>query len=192
MSALHQQSYSPRIERLTTGPSHKFLKSYTASWSTTGTIPTVTSYNFTLDNLSDYGRLSALYDQYRITRIEFSAVPLQNVSSGTQQLPAVMSILDYDGSGPTDISSLMEYRTLLLTQPGHSHYRSFVPCTLQPVYTGITASGYSPSLKPIWVDMAYGSVKFYGITIASNSLGTGTVNNFHIFVTYHFECRNSR
>lgn len=131
--------------------------------SATGTISG--AYSFTLDDMTNYGELQALFDQYKITHVQVVFVPKYNMSNVTdKQLPILHVFRDYDdATAPSlTLNTFLEntkVKSRVLDKPVSI---SLSPASLTEVYRGPATTSYSPKWNQ-WIDMAHADVDHYGI-----------------------------
>lgn len=124
--------------------------------------------SFTLQYLAQYATFTALFDQYRIDRIELTFRPVYNVNNflasgtaGANQMQRIYTVVDYDDdASPTTLQQLEEYTNCKIHQY-ETFTISFVPHVANAVYSGaFTSFG---NLRSPWIDCASSTVAHYGI-----------------------------
>ena len=100
-----------------------------------GINPSVGTWNFSLNDLPSYTEFTVLFDMYKIDRIEIEWYPEYTVlSDGGVTSPAVdvqfNSAIDPVGNTVTNVSDVLQYRTLKGTAINKIHKRSLVPAYL--------------------------------------------------------------
>jgi len=180
-------------------PPHMSLKQTFRTWkwnklveqggvlTTSVTVPTFASINFTVGALPEVSSFSALFDQYRITRVECWLTPIP-ATTGLISFQNWASVVDLDDS--TNLGSFaaaLDYDSCLVSPISMAHYRSFKPGVALSAYAGGFGS-YAHEISP-WIDMASTGVNHYGIKLASNITAVAVVD-----LTYrlHVEFRSNR
>lgn len=136
---------------------------------------------FNADQLPNWSSLSALYDQYCITKVVLKFTPMINVNnvqplSGTSLVsPGILAtVLDYDDpSNPTTLAELQQYQTFK-SQPAISfqkHVRVFVPGTKVDVISFGGGSSQANTKKRLWLDCSHGNISHYGCKIYLDAQG---------------------
>ena len=184
------------------------LGTYTASI-TSGGVPTITpvskAFSFQLSDLPNVSEYKALYDQYKITGIKFTAVPrtsmtTQGVVTGTTApvgYGQVVTAIDYDdAANPIAKDTLLEYGSAKFTPSSKVHSRFFRPKVLNAVWVNIASTGYSPVKAP-WVDQANDNLPHYGLKMwidppENSSGGSNSSISYDVYATYYFMCKNTR
>lgn len=124
--------------------------------STAVNVPFVNS--FSLADVPNATEFTTLYDQYKITGIQFKLYPRfnsvdQNLSGGR-----IWTVLDYDDSNlPATINELCQYQNVKCTNTSQIHSRY-----LKPKFNLTTGSANVPQSK-FWIDVASTSVPYRGI-----------------------------
>lgn len=141
--------------------------------------------------LSSFGNataLSALFDAYRILQIVVRFYPAATPPSSGSEGPFYTAI-DYDDSSTTLLTSLLEYDTLMIVQPGVYFERVFQPRVADALYSGAFTS-FGQRKSP-WVDAASSGVLHYGLKYALPN-GTVATNLWNTTVTAVFQFRQVR
>lgn len=151
------------------------------------------------DFLFDNGtNLAAIYDQYRIDKVEmrvFFSVNSSTNATPSLCLPNMTVVEDHDDQGPITLAKALAYNNAQTIQLGNqrgdgSHVFSVVPNTDGLVYNGVT-SAYVRN-KPMFVDTTNNAAPHYGfklvfdpmyLTPAANILGYLRFD-FRVHVTY--------
>lgn len=140
-----------------------------AAWLTTSTsTPTFASFAPSLQNIDQYSTFVALFDQYRISQIEFWLVPFASAASSSNFATGfISSVIDLDDS--TSISTVQagDYASCLTTNVDQGHYRRFIPHVADALYSG-SFSSYGNVAAP-WIDTSSPSVIHYGVKVAAGA-----------------------
>jgi len=152
---------------------------------------------FQLNQLDQYTTYQALFDEYRLDRVEITFFPAYRANSvalaPTSLIPLIYIVSDYDDSVlPTTISQLREYESCVIRDDSRAFTISIVPRTNISLASGAT-SGQSPSAN-LWVDMTQSNVPFYGIKIGIQGAPSGTTSlqEWQMSPRYYLSCRNVR
>jgi len=144
------------------------------------TVDTSGSITASLNLLNDYTEFTALFDSYRILRLDVDFIPVSSVTPGAP----LFTVIDYDDA--TILGSLgafLEYGDVLAhSQSGRKHSRTLAPRAALSAYNG-TFTSFAHSMYKQWFDCASPGVQFYGLkyiipALASNSptLGAYMIN----------------
>jgi len=157
-----------------------------ASFATSASVPSFQSYGFAFSDLDQYTSFTAVFDQYKITGIEFWLIP---------QAPAVLNagevatVVDYDDT--TNLSTFAaaeDYQNCQVGKTIEGHYRKFVPHIAVAAYSGAFTSFMN--LNEQWIDCSYPGVLHYGVKVASTV--TTNAATFDALIRYHVSFRNVR
>ena len=150
-----------------------------------GINPSVGSFNFSLNDLPNYAEFTALFDQYRIDKIELLLYPEYTVLSDGGISSSAVNVqvntaVDPCGFTVTTVDDILQFKTLKSTGITQRHERSFCPKYLLDgiIPVSMLMSTSSPSINH------YGIA--YGIP------PTGTAMTFRSRVKYHISCLLSR
>jgi hypothetical protein len=141
--------------------------------------------------LSSFGNLTpfvSLFDAYRILQITVRFFPAATPPSSGSEGPLYTAI-DYDDATTTPLSSLLEYDTLTIVQPGVFFERVYQPRVADALYSGAFTS-FGQRKSP-WVDVASAGVIHYGLKYAIPN-GTIATNLWNTTVTAVFQFRQTR
>jgi len=188
------QSQAPPSTRIFSSSNRPYMYVQTvdkaATWLTSSSsVPVFAGTNFTLSDLDQYTTFTALYDQYKITRLE-AWVELNspaNTISNTH-LNKLYTSIDYDNStAPTSIGSIQDFQNCVETSILDGHYRSWVPHVAFATYSGTFVS-YANVAAP-WIDCNSTAVQHYGLrgAVGSSSSGGDVIS---LRVRYHVLFRN--
>jgi len=175
--------YTPRVARRviarsrTTEPIHEFKRTFILAnagddWS----YDSSSGYNFvpltvSLNQLPTYTDFTSLFDQYQIKSACWKFIPHMNVSQvqgppgtgslTTPQVARLVTVVDRDDDTSITFPGALQYATLQESLLDKERQRTFTPSILLQTYRTATSTGYSPSEKPVWVDMAQTDVPHY-------------------------------
>lgn len=153
---------------------------------TSVTVPAQVGINFQLTNIPNSATLIALFDQYRIARIEAWLQPQSANNGGHSGM--LFSAIDYDNDTALTPTQLQAYsNTMVAPAATTGHYHSWVPHIASGAYSG-TFAGFKNDQAP-WIDVSSPTVRHYGLLIASAI--TTDVITIDLIVRYHLEFRNT-
>lgn len=164
-------------------------------------VPTYNGVYFKLSDLPNYAEFTALFDQYRITRISISFLPMSNcnilsaITSSDTGNPGIFgTVLDFDdANAPTTLAELQQYQTFSY-QPAVTrrvHRRSFKPRIASAVYAGAFTS--FANMKDIWIDVASPNVQYYGLKYYMDQYDAITTPQiYQVMATYYVQFRQVR
>ena len=161
------------------------------------TLPTENNFAFTLSQLPQASTFSALYDAYRITKVELKFYPRSNVNAGnagTNYTTTFHTAIDYDDvSNLGSLNSLLQYQTLKSFQSTKYCTRTVVPRVADSVYISGVSTGYAENKSNQWLDCASDTVPHYGIRTWLGDVGglAGAVT-FDVFAKFHIEFKAVR
>lgn len=122
---------------------------------TDGVNPTLGVFNFSLNDLPNYTEFTALFDQYRIDKIEIEWYPEYTVLSDASTLSSAKNVqlntaIDVAGATPAAVDDVLQFRTLKTTGITERHKRSFRPAylvdSISPAYLYLNCSSPSSNL----------------------------------------------
>lgn len=179
------------VQRFSNNPTLRTTRTVLA-----GTITTNTSaaffrgYSFQLSDCPSPGDFTALFDQYRITRIDVSFLPSALDSTpAAQSSSLVLTVVDYDdATAPTALGDLFEFNNCMVWSGTERLQLSLVPRVARALYTG-SFSGYESAEAP-WIDIASPAVQHYGLKVAFGA--TYSVLSYLPVFRYHLEFRSTR
>jgi len=153
------------------------------------TLETFTANLFRLSNLANDASFQAVFDQYRITEIEFYIIPNTKNLNTSNDAGLMTSVIDYDdATNLTSVALANCYPNAIVTPGTLGHYHRFVPHIAVAAYSGAFTS--FTNVAPQWIDIASDSVQHFGVKTAWTA--TSVIMSYNIDVRYHFEFRNVR
>lgn len=158
---------------------------YSTSINTSASVETLTGLYFALSQFSQGSALAAIFDEYRLAKVEVWVTPITSTSNGAMLVTAI----DLDNaSAPASTTALMAKPGATVAWLANSvgHYHKFVPRTAIATYNG-AFTGYSEGPVGNWIDCASTGVQYYGIKIAAGV--DSAVHTVDITVRGHFEFR---
>jgi len=157
---------------------------------TSNSVITFGSQAFALSGLNNVAGYTAVFDQYKITKIEAWIYAIESATVGEPVLGAAtwLSVVDYDDN--TALASYnkgTDYKTCYQSNLTDGHYRCFVPHVAVAVYSG-TFTSFKNEVAD-WIDSASTGVQHYGIKTASNI--TPNPVTVQAIYRYHVSFRNT-
>jgi len=188
------------------GPGSDGVFLFSGTGGTSGATYYSYGYAFILSSLPDYTNFTALFDQYRILRVDFSLACFSTVSTSAAagQGTGAMhyGITDHDdATNPTasdvGVQGMREYASFtersLFDSRGEFHRHSFVPRVAVAAYAGAFTSYGNASM---WIDSNSPAVQHYGrkgiIEIWSATPGVACNMLVRVQATVTLECRDVR
>lgn len=137
--------------------------------------PTLRALTFSLNQCTNMGNYTAIWDQYRINKVVLKIRPIRTqqveanindvITGSVTNIPSIVVAKDYDDSLTTSFDNLCARagsKRCLMTR-GMTY--TLVPATLTELYNTSATSAYAPKYKT-WLDCAYNGVPHYGLKIA--------------------------
>jgi len=136
-----------------------------AGYSSSVSVVTENNFGFTINSLTQFSSLAALFDQYCIYSITLT-LEWSDTNSATFAAPnarvVVFTALDYDNAaniGVSGIQGLSTFNESLVT-PNNCLIRMVKPCAALAAYTG-SFGGFTTAR--IWCNSSSGGILHYGI-----------------------------
>jgi len=123
-----------------------------------------------LSSFNGYGDLTSLFDQYRITLLEYWIIPRVNYAGTSDNPGRLYSVIDLDDAATVSIAQCEEYNSCLVSGALDGHYRAFQPHAAIAAYSGAFTS-YANLASP-WIDCASTGVLHYGLKAAISATAT--------------------
>jgi hypothetical protein len=131
-------------------------------FTTSTTVNTYGSVNFTVNSIDQITQLAAVFDQYRIDLVECW---LENLNQETTNSHYV-SVIDYDDSNALTVyQTANDYQNAVDSGIQIGHYRRFVPHVAVAAYSGSFASFMNVTAP--WIDCSSLTVQHYGLKVAA-------------------------
>jgi len=179
---LHVPPKNPVYRMVRMGQGNVITSSTTSS--VYGAIP------FTLDSVAEYTDFTSVFDQYRVTGLEFWFFPSTSVvENATPNAGMFITAVDLDDAAtPTTDSQVMAYSSAQLSTGTQGQYRKFVPSF--QVATQVTGGGLTGlSLQDGWVDLSSATVQFFGLKYVWQT--AGAVYTYKVYFRAHLEFRST-
>jgi hypothetical protein len=168
-------------------------------FSLAGTYLFIGGTNIQITSVPNFAEFTALYDQYRIDRVEVGFTFSNNVSTvsnPTTTLPILGVAIDYDDVVDTNYSSLQQYDSFQSFQLGSCGGKRVF--RLSPTFTSsvYTNSGTGHARQRGFLDCAYPTVQHYGLKASLDplyySVGGTTVGILSIETKYFLTMAHTR
>ena len=189
-----RRSRMPRVGGVLQPVQYFKRSTYQTNWVLNDTINnTFKSLEFYLSSVPNHTEFTSLYDQYCIKKVVFTLIPKFNVNTLTDIVPPVWSVLDYDGTFPTNQDGMLQYQNLHTTRGQTWHKRVLTPAILTNQYNGLTTA-YTPK-KGQFIDCQNDSVPHYGARIMllpGVTGGSETPFAYDLKTTYYLAFKNVR
>jgi hypothetical protein len=143
--------------------------------------------SFALSTAPGSTTLCALFDQYRIDKVDVWMFPAANfATTGSMEQGVWTSAFDPDSGGtPASFNAMQAHSGVVQTSILASHYHSFVPQIAVAAYSGAFSS-YT-GIDPQWIDTVSSAVQHYGIqAFAGNSTTNGIAITYIARLTVSF------
>lgn len=141
---------------------------------------------FTFSDLQSVGSFQAVFDQYKIDKIELWIWPSNAPVSGSfGSYSRWLSVIDYDDTAALTANSLLQYQNCVELSANSALYREF-----RPHIALLGQSSGNINVPSKWIDCAASSsVPHYGLKIVSYS--TAITFTLNMRACYHMSFRNN-
>lgn len=142
-------------------------------------------FNFSLNDLPNYTEFTALFDLYKIERIEIEWTPEYTELTDAAPVSNAVNVyfnsaIDPAGNTPASVDDVLQYRSLQSTSITKMHKRDFVPAYLMDGV--IPASTYISCASP--------SINLYGLVYGIPA--TGVAMTFRSRAKFYLSMAQSR
>jgi hypothetical protein len=154
------------------------------------TASTFTGLYWSLGAHDQVASFSAVFDQYRITELEFRFVPKINANNSTVSLGLFHVVVDFDDANVlTTVAQALDYTNCKIVEGYKPITIRFRPHLAVSAFSGAFSSfaNVSPML---WIDTASTNVQYYGVKTAWTL--TSAVAYYDLYVTSKIQFRNVR
>lgn len=151
-----------------------------------GINPTLAGISFRLSFIPNYAEFTALFDVYRITKINIKWNPEYTVLSDAAPVSTALnvfmnSVIDLTDAGPPpSVDDILQYSTIRTTGITKEHGRSWEPTTMMT--EGMPCR--------CWLATSSPSTLHYGVKVAIPP--TGTAMTFRATITYYVQFASSK
>jgi len=139
---------------------------------------TITIFSPSLGLLDQASTFTALYDQYRIVRVDYRFRPMfrsENFVASTDLAPLLYVVADYDdNTNPSTLAVLRQYQNIQIHEYEAFNY-SIIPHCADALYSGSVFTSFGNVTTP-WIDVASTGVVHYGIKVGITAANTGQTN----------------
>jgi hypothetical protein len=153
-------------------------------------LSTFTGIPWTLGAHDQYASFTNLFDQYRITELEFRFVPKINANSSIVSTGLFHVVVDFDDVNVlTSIGQALDYENCKVV-PGYKPITvRFRPRVALGAYSG-AFSAFANEPASTWLDCASTNVQYYGVKTAWTL--TSAVTYYDMYVAAKLQFRNVR
>jgi hypothetical protein len=179
---LTESSFSRNVHR------HVSTLDIPAWLTTSSTVQTFAARGFTSADISDFTYLAAVFDQYKINRIQAWITPRWLAAgSNTFNAGQLVSAIDYDDATAwSAITSGTNYANSILTGGGQGHYRDFIPHVAVAMWAGSFTGYGNTSGAAQWIDSASTGVVYYGLKAGATVTDSAYVYDLTIRIWSEF------
>jgi hypothetical protein len=144
-----------------------------ATLTSSTTVPVFRSFFFTLGDIADVTEMSAVFDQYKLEKVEMRLCPsITETLSSAPLIGKAYSVIDYDDANVfTSISDPLDYSNCMTWEPNDPIQIELVPHFAYAAYATGVFSSFANS-PPRWIDCASSAVQHYGVKIALTTVNT--------------------
>lgn len=164
-----------------------------------GSLPQMGSTQFELADLPNYTEYTALYDSYRIYRVDMHFMPIgagvitNQTSTSFSAFPIFGLVKDYDDAAvPSSFDAMAQYENYQELRLTKQYKITIYPQASGTIFNGNTSpAGYGNLPRQDWIDCAYPAVPYYGIKWGyTNFSGIPTIG-WRVRFTYYVEFRGA-
>lgn len=161
-------------------------------------VPTLTSLSFNLGQLPNVSDYTALFDQYKISKVKLFFKLNQDPSAQTaasSYYPTMYYSVDHDDvTAPVSVNDMLQHgRTKQrILMPNRYVVIDVRPSVLFEVLRTAGNTTLAPKWNQ-WIDMAHTDTIHYGLKIAiDNTFNLNSNYSLEVFAKYWFACRDTR
>jgi hypothetical protein len=145
---------------------HRVVQSYElpALLTASNAATTFGAINFMASSLDQISSLGAVFDQYKIERIEVWLIPrISNVQTSVLINTGLFhSVIDFDDSAVlSSVGQALDYSNCVVSSGTDGHYRTWVPHAAMAAYGGAFTS--FANVESPWIDAVSTAVQHYGL-----------------------------
>jgi hypothetical protein len=145
---------------------------------------------FVLTQLPSYTEFTTLFDQYRISRLEYTFLPYFTIGTPTAYAPFIATAVDYDdGTAPASFGAIQQYENSRVISAYRQFAASFQPHIAVAAFGGAFTS-YANN-RPGWIDSASPSVEHYGLKYVIGQC-SGSAQSFRVVGRVIIQTKNVR
>jgi len=192
--ALHQSPMVPDVQMMKIARNRvcSFVGAYDATTiSVSSTAPSGGAFATALANVTGYGDLAAVFDQYRIMQLVFTFEVVGSPAAVQAAGANFYTALDYDDqTAPTSQAVLQQYDTCMNVPVGTYFKRVFNPRIAYAAYGSGAFTSYA-NQKAGWIDVASPGVAHYGVKYWINQ-GSSSLVAYNVAVQVFLQFRSQR
>jgi diketogulonate reductase-like aldo/keto reductase len=166
-------------------PIHKFERTVEGLFDQTnnGLVDTISVLNFSLNDLPNFAEFTALYDMYKIARVEIEFTPEYTELTDAALVSNAINVffnsaVDPAGIGITVLNDILQFKTLASTPITKNHKRTLVPATLM--------GGLTPC--SCWITTTSTATNLFGLDIAIQACGVAMTFRSRAKYFLEFSC----
>lgn len=172
---------------------YKFVRSTdTGDLTSTQLADTTVSYSFQINNLPGSSEFLALFDQYRIAKVQIRFIPYQTVANPTASKSIMITVPDYDDTADlTSRQDAYQYSNCKVTNALEEHSWTIKPRVALAAYGSGIFSSYS-NQPAQWIDSGSPTVSHFGLKAYLTADQGAVRNSYKVVFKYWIECRHPR
>lgn len=161
---------------------------------------------FSMNTAVDFGLFTAIFDQYRITKVVVHFVPVKTevvtrpyddttTPNANGDTPMLAYVIDRDDAttGGDGFDEIRNRQGVIIKKMTSPHSVTFTPSRLRSVYQSPTTTGYVIDTdKYAWLDCATNSIPHYGLKIMGQTASPAGAFRMRYWTTYHLQFRSRR
>lgn len=155
-------------------------------------------YEFRLADLTNTASYSAIFDSYKIDKVEMEFIPqfTSLVTSGTSIGPVLYVAVDYDDAVAAGSSIVLDqYSNLQVFGPTDPAYVALKPAIATGVWDGAAVALIpAGSTQSPWLDIGSTNISHYAVKICvtANAAASTTNQRWRVRARYTISCANQR
>lgn len=154
------------------------------------------AFSFALSDMADYTNYTSIWDQYKITEIDLSLVPLtlQSAPSAGPGYAIAYASPDYDdATTPANTSALLSYASATYIGPSEKFSCKLAPCVDIATTTSAAATiTGSMNVRSPWLDCSTPTVTHYGFKVAITQSTSTNLTQWMVLCRYVVEMRRQQ
>ena len=184
-----KSKYAPKVTSIV-------QQSYLGTIQSTVSTDTLTVLKFNLDDMPGYADLAAVFDQYKIDKVELRFVPNANTNptvlgAQTQTRSRLYTAFDAnDATVPATLNELIQYQNCSQTPYLEEYRRTIYPrlAVNSSDEEGVVTLGPANS----WCATSQKDVDWYGLKIgaSANGITAGTIQTWMILAKFYISLKN--
>ncbi len=154
------------------------------------------AFSFALSDVADQSNYVSVWDQYRISEIDVTLIPVTLASAPATGPSYAFAYVapDYDdATTPANSTAMLSYANVAVLGPSEKYSFKIAPCVDIATTTSAAASiSGSMSQKSPWLDCSSPSVVHYGIKAAITQSTSTSLTQWCVFCRYTIEFRRQQ